>query len=123
MLADSTLIAFLPTRDLERALGFFAHTLGLRLISSDPFALVFDTNGTRLRVTAVSGLTPAPYTVAGWTVADMARTVASLGTHGVTFERFAGMEQDGLGVWTTPDGAKVAWFKDPDGNTLSLIQD
>jgi hypothetical protein len=75
-----------------------------------------------LRITAVPELQPAGYTVCGWRVDDIDRSVRALRLRGVNFKRFDGMDQDGLGVWTTPDGSKVAWFADPDGNTLSLTQ-
>jgi hypothetical protein len=83
---------------------------------------VFDANGTMLRVTAVPELKPAGYTVAGWLVDDIGAAVRSLRDAGVDFRRFEGMDQDDLGVWTTPGGDKVAWFNDPDGNVLSLTQ-
>jgi catechol 2,3-dioxygenase-like lactoylglutathione lyase family enzyme len=122
MLADSPVVAFVPSRDLKRSSPFFADTLGLKLIESDEFALLFDANGTALRVTAVPNLTPHPFTVLGWTVADIQATVTGLAKRGVAFERFDGMKQDSLGIWVAPGGAKVAWFKDPDGNVLSVTQ-
>jgi hypothetical protein len=75
-----------------------------------------------LRVNLVDQIAVAPYTVLGWTVPDMAGAIGSLHASGVTFERFEGMDQSDLGVWTAPSGAQVAWFKDPDGNTLSITQ-
>lgn len=122
MLASSHLVAFVPSRDLKRARGFFAGTLGLQLVSADDFALLFDANGTALRVTAVPKLTPHPFTVLGWKVDNIAATVTALQEHGVAFERFNGLTQDALGIWSAPGGARVAWFKDPDGNTLSVTQ-
>jgi predicted enzyme related to lactoylglutathione lyase len=101
---------------------FYASTLGLTLISDDPFAIVFDANGTMLRVQKVQSLVPAQHTVLGWEVPDIQAETEKLTKRGVRFERYSGLPQDESGIWTTPSGAKVAWFKDPDGNILSLTQ-
>jgi catechol 2,3-dioxygenase-like lactoylglutathione lyase family enzyme len=122
MLGSSDLVAFVATTDLDRARAFYAGTLGLPLVEESPFACVFDAHGTTLRVTPVGEIRTAAYTVLGWTVDDIAATVKALGVAGVSFERFAGMDQDDRGVWTTPNGAQVAWFTDPDGNVLSVTQ-
>ena len=122
MLGDSALIAFVATTDLARARSFYEGVLGLRCTEENPIACVFDAGGTMLRVTAVPELKPAGYTVAGWRVDNIADAVNALAEGGVEFQRFEGMGQDELGVWTTPGGDKVAWFRDPDGNTLSLTQ-
>jgi catechol 2,3-dioxygenase-like lactoylglutathione lyase family enzyme len=121
-LAASDLIAFAPTTDYERARAFYADVLGLPLIEAFEYAFVFDAHGTMLRITRVEQLAHGGYTILGWRVADMAATVRTLSAAGVTFERYPWMPQDDLGIWTTPDGTQVAWFKDPDGNTLSLTQ-
>jgi catechol 2,3-dioxygenase-like lactoylglutathione lyase family enzyme len=122
-LADNDVIAFVATRDPKRAQDFYQGVLGLRLVSDElPFALVFDAHGTMLRVTVVRELAPAGYTVLGWGVKDIKAAAQALTATGVVFARFPGMEQDEQGVWTAPGGAKVAWFKDPDGNTLSISQ-
>jgi catechol 2,3-dioxygenase-like lactoylglutathione lyase family enzyme len=123
MLASSRLIAFVSTLDPARSSEFYASTLGLPLVSDElPLALVFDAYGTMLRVTIVQEHTPAPYTVLGWSVDDIQTTAAELHGKGVTFECYSWMQQDNLGIWTSPGGARVAWFKDPDGNLLSLTQ-
>lgn len=116
------LIAFVPATDLDRARTFYEGTLGLTFDSTSPFACVFRAGDTMLRVTKVDTLTPQPFTVLGWAVDDIEADVRKFTSAGVRFERFDGMDQDDLGVWTTPDGSKVAWFTDPDGNTLSLTQ-
>lgn len=118
----SKVISFVATQNPASALKFYAGTLGLTLVSDDPFAMVFDTNGTMLRVQKVHKLLPAKHTVLGWEVPDIRAKIKELTKRGVRFERYAGLAQDESGVWTTPSGAKVAWFKDPDGNTLSLTQ-
>lgn len=122
MLEASALMAFVATTDGERARGFYRDLLGLRLVSEDPYALVFDANGTTLRVARVEARQPPPYTVLGWIVKDIRAMVQALTAKGVVFERFPGMGQDDLGVCTFPGGSHVAWFKDPDGNTLSLTE-
>ena len=123
-LRQQPIIAFIATRDADRAKAFYRDTLGLSLVSDEtPFALVFDAHGTMLRVTPVKELIPAGYTVLGWQVPDIYAAAKALKKAGVQFERYEGLQQDELGVWTAPGGAaKVAWFKDPDGNTLSISQ-
>jgi predicted enzyme related to lactoylglutathione lyase len=121
-LGDADLIAFVPTKDMTKARPFYEKTLGLKLEGSSPVACAFRANGVLLRLIAVEQLTPYPFTVLGWSVEDIATTVAGLTASGVVFERFEGVEQDELGVWLSPGGARVAWFKDPDANTLSLTQ-
>jgi catechol 2,3-dioxygenase-like lactoylglutathione lyase family enzyme len=118
----SKVIGFVATQHTAKARRFYEKTLGLALIGDDPFAVVFDANGTMLRVQKVRELVPAQHTVLGWEVRDIRAEIEVLTKRGVRFERFDGLSQDEQGVWTSPSGAKVAWFKDPDGNTLSLTQ-
>ncbi len=119
-LNQSDVIAFIATVHADRAKSFYADTLGLRLVADEPFALVFDANGTAVRIAKVESFSPAQHTVMGWRVDDIDTTVDGLVAKGVTFERFPGMDQDERGVWQSPGGTRIAWFKDPDGNTLSL---
>ena len=121
-LATSPLIAFLATADPARSRQFYEGVLQLRLVSEDPFATVFDCNGTMLRVQKVDAVSSVSYTSLGWQTDDIAQLVQELGHRGVQPERYEGLQQDELGIWTSPGGAKVAWFKDPDGNVLSLTQ-
>jgi catechol 2,3-dioxygenase-like lactoylglutathione lyase family enzyme len=121
-LRSADLIAFVPTTDQARAREFYGRTLGLELIQESSFASAFDANGTELRVTVVEEAAAAPYTVLGWRVDDIDRAIRNLASKGIEFERYDGMEQDEVGVWTAPGGSRIAWFKDPDGNTLSLQQ-
>ena len=121
-LGAATLIGFVSTADLGRAEAFYRDVLGLRHVETGPFACVFDAGGTMLRVTAAPAVAQPGYTVLGWRVDDIAATMAELSARGVEFRRYEGMGQDEAGVWTTPDGAQVAWFADPDGNMLSLTQ-
>ena len=122
MLGNQTLIAFVATSHAARARTFYEQTLGLSLVSDDPFAIVFDANGTTIRVQKVEGLKPQPFTALGWLVDDLSAAVTALKQKRVLCERFPGMAQDENGVWVSPSGARVAWFKDPDGNVLSLTQ-
>ena len=120
----SDLIAFAPTTDPAKARAFYEGVLGLRLVSDEqPFALVFDANETMLRVTTVHELKAQPFTILGWRVLDIEGTVEKLAIAGVEFLRFNGMnDSDPRGIWNSPSGARIAWFKDPDGNVLSLTE-
>ncbi len=122
MLNPTGLIAFVATCDPSRARDFYQNTLGLTLRADEPHALVFDAHGSLLLISKVSHFTPAAHTVLGWQVADILAEVTELTGRGVLFERFAGFAQDELGIYVFPNGNKVAWFKDPDGNLLSLSQ-
>jgi catechol 2,3-dioxygenase-like lactoylglutathione lyase family enzyme len=125
MLGSADLIAFVPTRDPAKARNFYEETLGLEFLSADPFALVFNAHGTTLRIANVSEVKdfrPAPFTIVGWLITNVSDTAGDLVKKGVRFERFPGMDQDAQGIWQSPSGARVAWFKDPDGNILSITQ-
>jgi catechol 2,3-dioxygenase-like lactoylglutathione lyase family enzyme len=122
MLNDQELMAFAATDRAGDALVFYRDVLGLRFIADEPYALVFAAGAVTLRIQKVESHEPLPYTTLGWKVLDIAATVAKLRDKGVACERFPGMAQDGLGIWASPSGARVAWFKDPDGNVLSLTQ-
>jgi catechol 2,3-dioxygenase-like lactoylglutathione lyase family enzyme len=122
MLAGVPSMAFLATRDAARSRRFYEETLGLPFLGDDGFALQFDLAGTRLRVAKVQRFAPAGHTVLGWAVPDVDALVAQMARAGVQFEKYAGFQQDAAGVWTAPGGNRVAWFKDPDGNLLSLTQ-
>ncbi|MGC1784962.1 MAG: VOC family protein [Acidobacteriaceae bacterium] len=121
-LASAKVTTFVPTKNADRARTFYEGTLGLAFRGDDSFALIFDLNGTSLRIVRVENFTPAPFTVLGWDVVDIAPTAKQLRDSGVTFQKYPGLEQDENSVWTSPNGTKVAWFKDPDGNVLSISQ-
>lgn len=116
------LIVFVPTTDIDRALAFYGSVLDLPVEATDPSVCVFRADDTMLRVTKVDDLRPQPFTVLGWDVADIGITMQELVARGIEFARYDGMDQNDDGVWTAPNGDRVAWFKDPDGNTLSLTQ-
>lgn len=122
MLNKSKIVAFIATKQPDNARDFYEKTLGLRLVSDDAFAIVFDANATMLRVQKVQEHIPPNYTILGWDVGDIQTEIKELMERGVKCEQYEWLEQDELGVWMAPSGAKIAWFKDPDGNTLSLTQ-
>ena len=122
MLTTSDVISFAATTDLARARLFYEGRLGLTVRDANAYACVLDAHGTMLRVTAVAEVARPGYTVLGWRVTDIGATIADLRSRGVVFARYDGMDQDDQGVWTTPNGDRIAWFADPDGNVLSLTQ-
>lgn len=122
MLNNSNVVALVATSRPDEAKRFYGETLGLHLLADDPFAIVFDAHGVMLRVQKVEGHAPSPYTVLGWDVTDIHASVDELSAKGLRFERYEGLGQDASGIWASPSGAQIAWFKDPDGNTLSLTQ-
>jgi catechol 2,3-dioxygenase-like lactoylglutathione lyase family enzyme len=117
-----SLVTFLLTQNPDAAIVFYRDKLGLRYLRDDGFALVFETNGAMLRIGKVPAFTPAQNTVLGWEARDIDATLQQLVQKGVTFERYPNMGQDPHGIATFPNGDKVAWFKDPDGNVLSISQ-
>jgi catechol 2,3-dioxygenase-like lactoylglutathione lyase family enzyme len=122
MLGSNKIVAFVPTRDSVKARAFYEGTLGLKFIFEDAFALVLDANGIRVRVAKAPEFKPAPFTILGWEVSGIENIVADLMKKGVRFEKYGLPGQDEQGIWSAPGGAKVAWFKDPDGNILSVSQ-
>jgi len=122
MLSDSNLAAFIATSKPDEARAFYENVLGLTLLSDEQYAIVFDANGTTLRVQKAGSFTPQQFTALGWHVDDIEATMAVLRAKGVTFEQFPWMPEGSNGIMTFPEGARVAWFKDPDGNLLSIDQ-
>ena len=113
-------MGFIPVSHLAKARSFYSDVLGLRVREENPFAVSLDSGDTTIRLTQVEDLQPQNFTIAGWVVPDLHVAIDALVGRGVTFTRYGGMNQDERGIWTTPNGDQVAWFKDPDGNTLSL---
>jgi catechol 2,3-dioxygenase-like lactoylglutathione lyase family enzyme len=122
MLGSQKLVTFVPVRNADVARAFYRDTLGLTMIYEDSFALVFDVQGVMLRVTLAGEFQPQRFTILGWQVADAVEFAGKLSAGGVHLERFPGLSQDEHGLWHAPGGAKIAWFKDPDGNILSISQ-
>jgi catechol 2,3-dioxygenase-like lactoylglutathione lyase family enzyme len=123
MLGSHNPVTFLYTTDAARAKTFYSETLGLKFVNQDDHGLVFDANGIVVRLTVIPGHKPTEHPVLGWEVPDIAVPAAELIKAGVKFEKYSFIEQDELGIWSSPDGAtKLAWFKDPDGNVLMISQ-
>ncbi|MGB2868793.1 MAG: VOC family protein [Bacteroidota bacterium] len=122
MLSKSRLISFSATANSQKARDFYEKALGLAFVSEDQFALVLEAKGTTLRIQKVGKVNPHPYTMLGWSVKNIEKEARELSARGVKFSRYEGMNQDELGIWHAPRGAKVAWFSDPDGNILSLTE-
>jgi len=122
MLGAAKLVAFGATTDAARARAFYGETLGLAIRYEDDFALVLDANGVELRLQKVASLTPPGFTTLGWQVSDIETVLEALSQRGVATERYPWLTQDPRGVWDAPSGARVAWFKDPDDNLLSVAQ-
>ncbi len=122
MLAGCKLIGFVPTKDSARSRKFYEGKLGFKFVSDDQFALVMQAGESMIRIAKGADFKPAQYTVMGWEVTDIEAMVKWLTGRGVTFEKYPFVQDQKLGIWTTPNGDKVAWFKDPDGNVLSLSQ-
>lgn len=119
MLDSARVIGFALTTDYARAREFYEGKLGLRFISQDNFALVFRSGQNMVRLSKAPPFAPARHTVMGWEVEDIEVEVAKLKSRGVVFEKYPWVP-DESGIWTAPNGDKIAWFLDPDGNVLSL---
>ena len=118
-------IGFVPTTKPETVRPFFEGTLGLTFVSEDQFAFVFRMGpapGTMLRIVRAQDCTPAPFTIFGWETQNIEVTVDELTAKGIEFLRFGFFPQDDRGIWNAPGGDRIAWFKDPSGNTLSVSQ-
>jgi catechol 2,3-dioxygenase-like lactoylglutathione lyase family enzyme len=122
MLKNSALIGFVATSKPDQAKAFYRDCLGLSLLDETPFAIVFESGQTQLRIQITDKVHAPPYTSLGWEVKNLSATVSALAGNGVTFELFDGLDQDDKGVWAAPGGARVVWLKDPDGNLLSITQ-
>ena len=122
MLGSTKIVAFVPITDGEKARAFYEGVLGLKFVKDDDFALVFDANGIMVRAAKMKEVKPAQFTILGWQVNGIEDIARELQKKGVHFEVFGFFKQDELGIWTAPTGDKVAWFKDPDGNMLSISQ-
>ena len=123
MLGGSRLVAFAATVDGVKSRTFYEGVLGLTLAHEDEYASVYNARGVELRIQKVRALTPQPHTQLGWSVSSIDQVLQALRDRGVAFEKYSFLEQDPNGVWTAPSGAKIAWFKDPDGNLLSVTQE
>ncbi|PWT85315.1 MAG: glyoxalase [Proteobacteria bacterium] len=122
MLGSAKMVGFVPTKDYEKARAFYEGKLGFQFVSLDQFALVMRIGGHMVRIVKMPNFTPQQGTILGWEVPDLAAMAVWLRDRGVNTERYPFVQNKELGIWTTPNGDKVAWFKDPDGNVLSLSE-
>jgi catechol 2,3-dioxygenase-like lactoylglutathione lyase family enzyme len=122
MLNSAKMIGFVLTKDYEEARAFYEGKLGFEFVSQDQYALVMRVGGHQVRIGKVPELTPLRSTVLGWEVAEIEAVVDGLSARGVVFEKYPWVQDKERGIWSTPDGSKVAWFKDPSGNVLSVSQ-
>jgi catechol 2,3-dioxygenase-like lactoylglutathione lyase family enzyme len=122
MLTGAKLVAFGATTHPADAIAFYTKVLGLALRYEDEFAISLDSGGVELRLQKVEQFAPQPFTTLGWQVPRITDVIERLVRHGVVLERYPWIEQDASGVWQAPSGARVAWFKDPDGNLLSVAE-
>jgi len=122
MLAQGKMVGFVPTTDYEKARAFYEGKLGFEFISLDQYALVMSVGGHKIRIAKVPNFTPLQGTILGWEVQDIQAVASWLRDRGVTVEKYPFVQDRDLGIWTTPTGDRVAWFKDPDGNILGISQ-
>ena len=122
MLGSAAIVSIIGTARADAAKQFYEGALGLKLLKDDSFAFVFDVDGRELRVSRVPAVVPSTYAVLGFQVKDIAAAIDGLTPKGVKMERFGFFQQDERGIWAAPDGTKVAWFRDPDMNMLSVVQ-
>lgn len=122
MLASGKMVGFVPTRDYDKARAFYQDRLGFEFVSLDQYALVMSVGGHKVRISKLPNFTPLQATILGWEVEDIEAAASWLKNKGVTLENYPFVQDRELGIWTTPTGDKVAWFKDPDGNILSIGQ-
>lgn len=122
MLATGKMMGFVLTKDYEAARKFYEGRLGFTFVSLDQFALVMQAGESRIRIVKVPDMTPLRSTVLGWEVQGIEAVVDWLRARGVAFEKYPFVQDQERGIWTAPGGDKVAWFKDPDGNVLSMSQ-
>lgn len=122
MLKKHKMIGFALTTDPQRARKFYEEVLGFKFLEENPFALVMETDENMIRISPVKEFVPAPHTILGWEVKEIESLANYLKERGVSFERYPWMKHSEQGIWDSPSGDKVAWFKDPDGNVLSISQ-
>lgn len=122
LLGDAIVTALVGTMQKEASTAFYRDTLGLKFVADDGFAAIFEGKNARVRISRVPAITPAAYAVLAFEVDDIEATVDGLAAKGVVFARYSFFVQDARGIWTAPDGTKVAWFPDPDLNLLSVVQ-
>lgn len=122
MLALGKICGFVMTQDYDRARAFYEGKLGFQFVSVDQYALVMKAGENSIRIGRIPDFAPVERTVLGWDVNDIEAVVKWLENRGVAFEKYPFIQDQERGIWTAPSGDRVAWFKDPDGNVLSVAQ-
>jgi catechol 2,3-dioxygenase-like lactoylglutathione lyase family enzyme len=122
MLGSAKIVGFVPTSDYDKARAFYEGKLEFEFVSIDQYALVMSVGGHRIRIAKIPNFAPLQGTILGWEVTDIEAVVTWLRDRGVALEKYPFVQDRELGIWTTPTDDKVAWFKDPDGNILSVVQ-
>jgi len=122
MLTSGKMVGFAITQDYDAARAFYEGKLGFEFVSLDQYALVMKAGDHHIRISKAQDFKPLRSTVLGWEVADIESVVDWLTARGVAFEKCPFVQDKERGIWTPPGGGKVAWFKDPDGNVLSVSQ-
>ena len=124
MFQNAIIKTLIPTAKPDAAKTFYRDILNFTLLSEDDYGIEFDANGISLRLSKMPEFTPQGFTILGWEVPDIEEDIIELNGKGIFCEKynFDFMKQDDLGIWVSPGGTKVAWFKDVDGNVLSLSQ-
>jgi len=122
MLNTAKMVGFVITTDYDKARAFYEGKLGFQFVSQDQFALVVRAGAHNIRISRTAEFEPRQSTVLGWEVTDIEAAAAWLKQQGVETEKYAFVQDKEHGIWSTPGGDKVAWFKDPDGNVLSVSQ-
>ena len=123
MLTHSKAFSSFSVNDLQKAKKFYSETLGVT-VKDNPMGLIelhFE-NGANVLVYPKPDHEAATYTVLNFPVDDIEKTVDGLSNKGVTFEQYKELQTDAKGISHNPQGPKIAWFKDPAGNILSVIE-
>lgn len=122
MLSSSKIVGFVPTKDYTKARAFYEQKLGFVFVSLDQFALVVRAGAHQIRIAKMPDFTPLQGTILGWELENIQSVATWLKGRGVALEKFPFVQDPKLGIWTAPSGDKIAWFRDPDGDVLSISQ-
>lgn len=122
MLTNSRAYSGLAVRDLQEARRFYAETLGLEVTEEYGLMWLNLAGGRDTLVYEQADAVPASFTILNFEVDDIEAEVSGLAARGVRFERYAGLAQDEKGIFRD-EGPYIAWFKDPSGNVLSVLQE
>lgn len=125
MLAESTAFSGFAVDDIGKAREFYGETLGLNTSEpmEDTLLSLDHPEGRSTLIYVKPDHEPATYTVLNFPVGDVEATVDGLAGRGVEFERYEGFDQDEKGISRSPAGPLIAWFKDPAGNILAVLEE